>query len=338
MIMKLIIEQLSQADGPPGFETQVRNLVNEAVEPLADELRVDSLGNLIARKGRRSKVGLKIMLTAHMDEVGLIVTHIDKHGFARFIPLGPLSPYAALEGRVRFLNGARGIISAEYRSDQKKLPSFDQMFIDLGAKDAKTCPAKVGDMGVLEQQFQEIGGNLVGKALNDRVGIALLIEALRQLDEKSFETPHELFFVFSAQELIGSRGGSVAAFGIDPDISLAVDLTPSGGTPAGPRISVETGQGPAIKVRDSYMISDPKLVDWMVRTAEEKDLPYQLEVLKPGREPGNPIQLSRAGVTSGGISLPARYLNSSSEMVCYRDVEIGLLLLTALLQQPIEVS
>jgi endoglucanase len=177
---------------------------------------------------------------------------------------------------------------------------------------------------------------MISKAMDDRIGAAVLIETLRQ--HKS--SPHELYFVFSVQEEVGLRGATTAAFGIDPDLGLASDVTGTGDTPrrSSRRMEVSLGKGPAIKVRDGGMLSDPRVVDWMVRTAENAHLPYQLEVLEGGTTDARAIQLTRAGVPAGCLSIPCRYIHSPSEMVDTSDVENAVRLLVELISKPVELN
>lgn len=251
--MKALIQKLVETDGPSGYETNLRSLVRSQVEPLADQVWVDNLGNLFARKGKAEANGLKIMLAAHMDEIGLMVTHIDQAGFARFMPLGGVRAQNCPGGRVHFLNGARGVIGVEKLDDPGKGPAIDQLFIDLGASSRDDCPVKVGDVAAFERPFIDLGSRLVSKAMDDRIGVAVLIETLRGLKS----SPHEIDFVFSVQEEVGIRGATTAAYGLDPDLGLAVDVTSNGDTPKGTKMDVHLGKGPAIKVRDAGMISDP---------------------------------------------------------------------------------
>ncbi len=201
--MKSLIQKLVETPGPSGYESKVRDLVRAEIEPLVDELRVDQMGNLIARKGRKVAGGSKVMLAAHLDEVGVVVTHIDEQGFARFLPVGELDPLTCLGSRVRFLNGVMGVIGGERLADEKKTPDFGQLFIDLGYSNRAECPLRVGDAAVFIQPFIELGERLVGKALDDRIGVALLVEVLRQLQVQKIQSAHELFFVFSVQEQAG---------------------------------------------------------------------------------------------------------------------------------------
>ena len=325
-----MIQKLTETPGPSGYESQVRAAIRAEVEPYADEIRVDALGNLIATKNQGSTGGKKIMLSAHMDEIGVIATHVDEKGFIRFIPLGGVNRSYCIGGRVRFLNGSGGVIGIEYQEDQSKLPAFENMFIDIGASSRENCPVRVGDVAVFDRPFSEYGDRLVAKAMDDRVGIAVLIEILRKLKG----SPHQVFFVFSVQEEVGLRGATTAAFGLEPDIGIAIDVTRSGDTPKGIRMETALGKGPAIKVRDSGMLADPRVVDWMVRAAEQEGLPYQMEVLEAGTTDARAIQLSRAGVPAGCLSIPCRYIHAPSEMVDTNDVQNGVRLLQALHSQP----
>jgi len=332
--MKSLIQTLVETTGPSGYETKIRDVIHAEVEPYAEDIRVDALGNLIITQGQLGKDGKKIMLAAHMDEIGLIATHIDENGFVRFTTIGGVSPRTCVGGRVRFLNGTIGVIGHEYIKDAHRLPTFQQMFVDVGATSRTSCPVKVGDTASFERPFWELGDRLVSKAMDDRIGAAVLIETLRQLPK----SPHQIFFVFSVQEEVGLRGATTAAYGLEPDIGIALDVTRSGDTPKSIKMEVGLGKGPAIKVRDSGMFSDPRVVDWMVETAERNRLPYQLEVLEAGTTDARAIQLSRAGVPSGCISIPCRYVHTPSEMVDLNDVQNAVKLLLALLRQPVQLE
>jgi endoglucanase len=336
--MKELIKKLVETTGPSGYETQVRELVRAEIEAYSEEIRVDPLGNLIARKGTKNgksargagaQGGKRIMISAHMDEIGIVVTHVDKNGFARFTNIGGVYPRNCVGGRVRFLNGAQGVIGHESGNPA----SLTDLFIDLGATSPKDCPVKIGDIAAFERPFVDLGSRLVSKAMDDRIGVAVAIETLRQLKS----TPHEVSFVFSVQEEVGLRGATTSAFGVDPDIGVAIDVTASGDTPKGLKMEVGLGKGAAVKVRDGGMLSDPRVVDWMVKAAEKKNVPYQLEILEGGTTDARAIQTSRAGVPAGCLSIPCRYVHSPSEMVDYNDVQNGVKLLVAMLSQPVQI-
>jgi tetrahedral aminopeptidase len=334
--MKTLIQKLVETPGPSGYETQVRALVRAEVEPLANESHVDAMGNLIACKGSRQEGGLKVMLSAHMDEIGVIVTHIDENGFLRFTNIGGVHARNCIGGRVRFLDGRIGVIGTEKLTNLSEMPTLERLFIDVGATSRKDCPVKVGDVAAFERPFMVMDGDhgrerLVSKAMDDRISVAILIETLRRIES----SPHKLYFVFSVQEEVGLRGATTAAYAIDPELGIALDVTLTGDTPKGVKMEVGLGDGPAIKVRDSGMLSDPRVVEWMVKTAERERIAYQLEVLDGGTTDARAMQITRAGVPSGCISIPCRYVHTPSETVDYGDVQDTVNLLVALLSNPI---
>ena len=336
--MKNLIRKLVEVTGPSWYESLIRDCVKEEVEGLVDEVCVDNLGNLIVRKGNKAKNGLRIMVAAHMDEIGMMVSHVDEQGFVRFMPIGGLNAKVCLGSRVRFLNGEPGVIGSEPAAGGSKALTFEQLYIDLGWDGQGDPPVKVGDVGVFEGGMLEMGARIVSKALDDRISVAVLIETLQRLDADKVQSPHEIYFVFSVQEEVGLRGANTAAFGIEPDLGLAVDVTRTGDTPKDLKMEVSLGNGPAIKVRDQRMISDPRVVKWMVESAQKAQLPFQLEVLERGTTDAGAIQLSRAGVPAGCLSIPCRYLHTPSEMVDYRDVQNSVALMIELLKDPIVLS
>lgn len=331
--MKELLRKLTQLSGPSGYEDAVRETVRKEVKGLADEVRVDALGNLIVRKGRVVRGGKRIMVAAHLDEIGLIVTHVDDKGFARFSNVGTVFGRYALSGRVRFLNGAAGLIGYDRLENFHQTPSFEKMFLDLGATNARDCPVKVGDVAAFEREFLDLDDRVVAKSLDDRAGVTVMIEALKRFKPG----PNEVYFVFTVQEEIHSRGAGGAAYGLNPDLGIAVDLTPSGDTPHTVKSEIRLGKGPAIKVKDQLMLADPRIVKWMSRTAERAKVPYQLEVLLRGSTDAQAMQLVRAGIPVGCVSIPVRYVHSPSEMIDMSDMENSVRLLTALLKSRVEL-
>ena len=329
--MKSIIQKLVETPGPSGFEYQIRDVIREIIGDAADEVRVDALGSLIAKKGTQTDQGMRVMISAHIDEIGLMVTHIDENGFLRFANIGGVSPLTCFGGRVMFMNGTQGVIGMD-GIERGKMPKLSDLFIDVGATSKDDCPVKVGDVCGFERPFLDLGKRMVAKSMDDRIAAAVAIEALKRLES----TPHEVHFVFSTQEEVGLRGATTAAFGVDPDVGFAVDVTRSGDTPrTNPKMATALGDGPAIKVRDSSFIADPRLVDWMVKSAQEAGIPYQMEVLEAGGTDGRAIQLTRSGVPAGCVSIVCRYVHSPSEMVDSDDVENAVKLLVKLLSEPI---
>lgn len=336
--MKKLLQQLTDAFGPSGYEENIREMVRAEVEPLADECRVDALGNLIVRKkpSRPNGNPKKVMIAAHMDEIGLIVSHVDQNGFVRFSHIGALFRRYVLGARVRFLNGTRGVIGYDRLENYNDLPAFDKIYIDVGATSPKDCPVRVGDVAAFERPFMELGRRLVAKSMDDRVGVLVAIETLRALQGRS--GPHDLYFVFTTQEEVGTRGAATSAYGIDPDIGIAVDVTPTGDTPNALTMEMALGKGPCVKFQDAGAISDPRLVQWIIRAAEKNKIPYQREVLLLGGTDAHAIQSVRAGVPSGCISIPVRYVHSPSEMVDFEDVQNTVKLLTAVLRTPLDLK
>jgi tetrahedral aminopeptidase len=333
-VMKALIKKLVEAYGPSGREAGIREMVRAEIKPNCDYLTVDPLGNLIGVVRQKAKTGKKIMLAAHMDEIGVMVSHIDDHGFARFASIGWVNPLTSIGDRVRFADGRIGVIGMETREDEKSRPANEHLYIDVGAASRETCPVRVGDTAIFDRPLSEAGSRLIAKSMDDRIGVAILIETLRRLKR----TPHEIQAVFTVQEEVGTRGAQTAAYQLGPDIGIAVDVTLTGDTPRGEKMNVALGKGPAVKVRDSGMIADPRIVEWMVERSTAARIPYQREVLEMGSTDARAIQLSRAGVATGCLSIPCRYVHSPSEMVDMGDVESAVNLLISMLQQPAPFS
>jgi endoglucanase len=339
--MKALIQKLTEIISPSGSEAAIREMLRAEVKSLADEIRVDALGNLIVRKApsvtpsrARLKSGAvvkKIMISAHMDEIGLVATHIDDRGFVRFTTLGGVVPQMLMGGRVRFVGGTAGVLHTEPLEKPGDAPLVEKMYIDVGATSAKDHPVRVGDMAGFERPFLDLGKRLVAKSMDDRIGCAVAIETLRSINS----TPHELYFVFSTQEEVGLRGAGAAAYGLDPDVGISIDVTGWGDTPGRKGMEMYLGRGPAIKIRDGGMISAPHVVEWMIKVAERKGIPYQREVLLGGTTDARAIQVMRAGVPAGCLSIPCRYVHSPSEMVDYDDVQNAVKLLSAMLSGPL---
>jgi endoglucanase len=315
--------------GPSGAEEQIRSAIRAEVEPLVDEIRVDALGSLIVRKAGG---GQRVLLDAHMDEIGVMVTYIDEKGFGRFTRIGGVNPLTCIGSRVEFEDGRIGVIGVEQkRENRDKIPKLEQLYIDVGATSRDDCPIRVGDPAVFVRPFVAQGSRLVSKAMDDRIGCAVLVEMLRRLEE----TPHDLYVVFAVQEEVGLRGARTSAYGIDPDMAIAVDVTGTGDTPESMPMAVRLGEGPAVKVKDRGMIAHPKVRQLLVDCAEEAGIPYQLEVLVHGSTDAAAIQLVRAGVPAGCVSVPCRHIHSPSEMVDESDVENAVRLLLEVLQKPL---
>ncbi|GAA5513195.1 putative aminopeptidase YsdC [Deinococcus carri] len=343
-----LLRQLSDLNGVPGQEDAVRDFVLRELEGLADEVRVDPLGNVIALKKGQGEVSEgerreRIMLSAHMDEIGFLVRFIDDKGFLRVQALGGFDTrnLFARNVTVQTRGGALpGILTPGGRpvhiatpEDRKKVPEVKEFFVDLGldAEEVKRR-VRVGDMVTLDQTARQVGHLVVGKAMDDRASVFLQLEVLRAL--RDAPPRHDVVAVFSVQEEVGLRGAVVAAYGVEPTLGIGLDVTLAVDTPGvGPDEAVtRMGEGIGIKVFDSSMISTRWLVDELVDLAERENIPYQLEVLALGGTDGAAIQRSRAGVPSITLSIPTRYIHTIVEAVHTNDLRAGVDLLTAYLR------
>lgn len=333
-----LIRDLTGLPGPSGHEQAVRARLQELVVPYAADVRVDALGNLIVTGPSRQGdggggSGRRIMLAAHMDEIGVIAIHIDDDGFVRVRPIGGVSPTMLLAQRVRFTNGTVGVVGSEPVEKPGDL-TFDKLFVDIGAagKEEAEARLRIGDAAALCHDVETAGSyRLIGKGLDDRTGCAVLVQTLRELAEDP--SPHEVFFVFTVQEEVGLRGAGPAAYGIEPDFALAVDVTATGDFPKAKTLDVGLGKGVAIKVQDRSVIAHRGVKELLVNTAESGSIPYQLEILPFGGTDAGAIHLTRAGVPSGVVSLPTRYLHTPGEMVDVRDLDAAVSLLLGVLRR-----
>ncbi len=331
--MKALIQKLTQIPGPSGYESSIREAIRGELQGQSSDMQIDPLGNLIVRVGNKSADGMRIIVATHMDEIGVIASHIEKNGLVRFSNIGTILPRYLTGSRVRFLNGSRGMINCERPEDPSKVQPIEKYFIDMGSSSEKDCPVKTGDLAVFDHEFLDLGQRIVSKALDNRAACALAIEAIKQMQN----TPHELIFVFSTQEEVGYRGAQTAVFGIDADLGIALDVTPVGHHTGYDR-QCSLGKGPGIKVRDENYISDQKIVHWMIEGARKIDVPYQLEVLDSGSTGARSMQTTRMGMRSGALSLPCRYVHSPSEMIDMTDCETLVKMLVELLCNPIQLS
>ncbi len=330
--MNELIKKLVEAYGPSGFEDQVRAFVRTEVEGLADDISVDAMGNLIAHK-KGDGSGLKVMIAAHMDEIGLMVTHVTEEGFLRFTNIGGIRAHTLLGNRVQFADGRIGVVYSDRIKDRGKVHPLSKHFIDVGADSREDCPVGVGDAAGFVRPFVAQGSRLIAKSMDDRIGCAVAIEAMKRLES----SPHDIYFVFSVQEEVGTRGAQAAANKLDPDVGIALDVTLTGDVPEAMPMSVSLGKGTAIKVKDSGMIAHTGLVRVMKQRAEAAGIPYQLEVLTAGTTDARPIQIANGGAAAGCISIPCRYVHSQSEMVDAADVENSVRLLVEILANPIDL-
>ncbi|HCS40195.1 MAG TPA: aminopeptidase [Anaerolineaceae bacterium] len=331
--MKTLLKKLTETASPSGYESAIREVIRTEISSLSTNIKVDALGNLMVTMGKKTDKGLRVMITAHMDEIGVIVSHVEKTGLVRFSNLGTILPQYLPGSRVVFLNGIRGVINQDLPDDLHKVLTQEKHFIDVGATSEKDCPLKIGDVGVFDRGFIELGKRVSAKSMDDRVSCAVMIETMKKIKN----SPHELVFVFSTQEEVQSKGATTAAYEIEPDLAIALDVTPSLDI-MGIKMQTELGKGPAIKVRDVGMLSDPRVVRWMENTATKNKIAYQLEVLDIGTTDARVMQISKAGMPTGALSIPCRYVHSPSEVIDMDDVHATVDLLIALLNNQINLQ
>lgn len=324
--MKELIKRLVEAYGPAGCEDQVRALIESEIKDCVDEIQTDALGNLIAIKRGGEQ---RIMFASHMDEIGVMVTHIDEKGFLRFYTVGGLAAHSLIGNRCVFENGTIGIFGYERVENIKDL-TVSKMFIDIGVdtREEAASKVKIGDTAAIKREFSDLGNRLVSKAMDDRVACAVLIEALKCVEKPVYD----IYAVFTTQEEVGLRGARVAAYGITPDLGIAIDVTRTGDTPKGITMAVELGKGPTVKVRDSSLLCTPAVRRFMEEVAQQHCIKYQLEVLEAGGTDAGAIQLTKSGIPAGVMSVPCRYVHTASEMVDYRDLENSVKLLAKIME------
>ena len=330
--MKQTLFTLLNTYGGVGREDAVRETIAELARPYCDEMRTDALGNLICvRAGKEG--GRRVMVAAHMDHIGFVVLDADEHGFLRVHNAGGISKRASLNRHVVFANGVHGVVSNEterFSADDNKM---SDLFIDIGAKDRADALSMValGDVAVYAPDaFEMANGMIAAPAVDDRVGCAIALEAMKELGE----CENEVAFVFTVQEELGLRGARAAAYGVDPQIGVALDVTLSGDTPKGPKIAVKAGEGPCVKVRDSSLVCSPRVVKGLEEAAGRVGVRTQREVLSAGGNDAGAMQAARAGVLAGTISIACRYVHSACETISLADCEGAKKMLVAFLRQP----
>ena len=324
--MNKLLKKLTEAPGISGFENEVRRLIRDLIAEHVDQWRTDALGNLIALKKGTGESELNLLLDAHMDEVGLMVTSADSLGALKFKPVGGVNSAAIVGKMVRVgSNGLTGVIGAKpvhlLKDEQRRSKNrIDTLRIDIGAKSKEEAArkAKPGTPAVFISEYEEYGEVAVGKAFDDRAGCAVLITLLQR---NPF--PFDLTAVFSVQEEVGLRGAGVAAFGVKPDAAIVLESTPAYDLPTERDESpnVVLGRGPAIYVMDRGTIQDPRLVSFLMKTADANGIPFQIR--RPGGGGTNTavIQRSGPGIPAATVSVPARYIHGPVSMINLDDFE-----------------
>lgn len=338
-----LLSRICETPGVPGYENKIRDLIIKEVSPHVDSVSVDNMGNVTAfKKGKEAK---KVMIAAHMDEIGFMVTHVDENGFCRFHTLGGFDPKTLTSQRVvvhgeKDLIGVMGskpihIMSAEERT---KAPKISDYFIDLGlpADEAKML-VPVGSPVTRERSLVEMGECVNCKSIDNRVSVFILIETLKHMKEPAYD----VYGVFTVQEEVGIRGAQVATLNIQPDIGLGLDTTIAFDTPgSSPHERVTTlGEGTAIKIMDASAICDPRMISFLKKTADANKIMWQPEILTAGGTDTSGIQrMTAGGAITGAISIPTRHIHSVIEMAHKSDIKGSIDLLTAALENMNELE
>ena len=315
-----LIKKIMKPVSVSGREDAVVAVIAEEIRPYVDSMRIDALGNLIAFKSGTAKDKKKLMFAAHIDEIGFMATYIEENGFVRFAPVGGINYQSAAFSHVVFENGTRGILVPEKNVKPEEYDA-DKFVCDIGAKNRKEAErhVKIGDTFSVCADLQKLcGTRYAGRPLDDRIGAAILVEAAREL--KDTDCPNDIYFVFTVQEEVGCRGSQTAAFGIQPDIGIALDVCGTGDEQSSKPMAVKLGGGAAIKIKDHSVICDRSLVEKMRSVADVNGIKYQLEILLRGGTDTSSIQKAAGGALAGCISIPTRYIHSTVEEIDLSDV------------------
>jgi tetrahedral aminopeptidase len=333
-----LLARLCAAPGIAGREDRVRPLVVDALRPLVDELRVDALGNVV---GIKRGAGPRVMLAGHMDEIGFFVSHIDDRGYLRLQPVGGFDPRTLIAQRVQVHGFAGETLSGSIQPgakpihllerDEIKAAKLDELFVDVGLPvDRVRAAVEVGDVVTLDSPLVAAGDCVMGKAVDDRVGVFVMIEALRAMGQSGAE----VVAVATTQEEVGLRGAETAAYAVEPDVAIALDVTLALDIPGmePERAVTRLGAGVAIKVMDSSHIANPALLRHLRDLAAAADIPYQLEILPRGGTDASSMQRARSGAAAITISIPTRYVHTANETASRADITGAIRLLARFLE------
>ena len=338
-----LLRKLCETPGISGYEERIQKVIKEELEKVTDEVKIDKLGNIIGIKKTIKVTGnslpKKVMLAAHMDEIGFMISFIDKDGFLRFAPVGGFDPRTLIAQRV-VVHGVKdigGVIGSKpihilEEEEKKKATKIKDLFIDVGLKkDEVSKIVKPGDFVTLDRDFKELNNKIItAKAFDDRVGVYVMIEALKRIKDCYVD----IYAVATVQEEVGVRGATVSSFSVEPDVGIALDVTIASDLPGTKEEEMVTilGGGTAISLMDSHTISNKKLVDFLRKIAEENKIKYQTDILLGGGTDAGAIQRSKSGVPVCTISIPTRYVHSVVEMCHKEDIENSIKLICKFLE------
>jgi endoglucanase len=317
--MESLIKQLTALYGPSGREHTVADTIESLVKGHVDSIRRDALGNLICEKKGIDPAGKRIMLAAHMDHIGLVVTHVEKEGYLRVSNVGGINMNNSRTRHVKFANGVEGVLN-EQPLKPGETSSLRGYYIDIGAESEAEALAmvQVGDVAVYAESAFKLGEHrMASPAMDDRAACALLVSILTKLPA----IRHTVVAVFTTQEEVGLRGATVSAYSAEPDEGIALDVTLTGDTPENKLLAVDLGKGACIKIMDARSISNPDMVKALGAAAEKAGVLTQREVLPYGGTDAGAMQMARGGMPVCTVSIPCRYVHSACEMVDLRDMD-----------------
>ncbi len=303
-----------------GREGGIRDIIKNLMQPLCDEVKTDAMGNLICLKKGSAAAPRRILLAAHMDEIGFIVNFIEDSGYLRVAPIGGIDYTAAVGSVVVFENGTKGVLVSEADRKSGEVPKADKCYVDIGAKSRREAEKrlKIGDCCALAAELTRlVGGRVCGRPLDDRIGCAVMLEIARRLTTPA----DDIYYVFSVQEEVGCRGARPAAFGIAPERALIFDVTATGDTISAAPMAVKLGDGVAIKIKDRSVICDAAIVDELLALAKERGITAQCEILTFGGTDASAVQMTGLGCRTGALSIPCRYIHTGVEMIDMADAK-----------------
>lgn len=314
------LKELIAVPSISGRESAICNTLRSMVEPLVDSVEVDALGNLIAHKVGTGKDKKKILLCAHMDEIGFLVNFIEENGYIRISNIGGINFVASAFSPVVFENGVKGVLVPEQRLEKLSDYNATRFYIDIGATDRKDAEkrVKIGDFAVVAPSMTRLAHKRVaGRPFDDRIGCAILLKIAEALDA----CEHDVDFVFSVQEEVGCRGAKTAGYASAPDYALVFDVTGTGDAIGAAPMAVKVGGGAAIKIKDSSVICHTEVVETLTKLAKESKIAHQHEILTYGGTDTSSIQVAGEGVKVGALSIPSRFIHSGVEVVDLGDAE-----------------
>ncbi|MEO0095547.1 MAG: M42 family metallopeptidase [candidate division WOR-3 bacterium] len=328
-----MLKELCEINGVSGDEDRIRSFIKENIYQNVDEIIEDSYGNLIARKGKNKKT--KILITAHMDEVGVMITGIEKNGLLRFKTIGVRSQLMLAKRLVIGNNKIPGVIGHKpvhlmQRKERDVIPEIKELFIDIGANSREEAEKliQIGDLATFDTKFRQENGVLYGKAFDNRIGCYILIELIKKTDIPAY-------FAFTVQEEVGLRGARIVAFRVNPDVAIAVDTTGSAEFPdkKDQPVYPAIGRGPVLTIADATILCNRVLINLFKSTAEKNKIPYQYKQPMVGGTDAGVMHITREGIPSAVISAPARYIHSPLSIASLKDIKNCIKLLSLTLEQ-----